>query len=291
MQMTPSQWIVLTGTFALGCAVGSFLNVVIWRVPLGLRVNEPRRSFCPQCRSWIRWHDNIPVLSFLLLRGHCRDCDAPISWRYPLVELITGLLFALVYYRQGVQAGTGAGVLVIMMLVTALLIVASGIDIDWLIIPDEISLGGILGGLLAGLLLPQLHVGPEPYHTFSGATAHPHLMGLAGSGVGALVGGGTVLACAVVGFLIFQREAMGIGDAKLMAMMGAFLGWKVAVISFFLAPFIGLLYGIPLLLMDDEHVMPYGPFLSIAGLLAIIFRTSMTLRLEPLDALGEILFG
>jgi leader peptidase (prepilin peptidase)/N-methyltransferase len=289
--MAPTQWMILVGTFALGCAVGSFLNVVIWRVPLGMGINEPSRSFCPRCRSWIRWHDNIPVLSFLLLRGRCRDCGERISPRYPLVELITGLLFALVYYRQGVQVGTGPGVLIVMMLVTALLIVSSGIDIDWLIIPDEVSLGGLVGGLLAGLLLPQLHVGPEPYHTFSAATAHPHLMGLAGAGVGAVVGGGTVLACALVGFLIFRREAMGIGDAKLMAMLGAFFGWKAAVMSFFIAPFIGLLYGIPLLLMDDEHVMPYGPFLSIAGLLAIIFRTAMTVRLEPLEGLAEILFG
>jgi leader peptidase (prepilin peptidase)/N-methyltransferase len=235
--------------------------------------------------------DNIPIISFLLLRGRCRDCGEPISWRYPAVELITGLLFALVYFRQGVQLGTGPGVLIVMMLVTALLIVASGIDIDWLIIPDEISLGGILGGLLAGLLLPQLHVGPAPYHTFSGPTAHPHLVGLAGSGIGALVGGGTVLGCALIGFIIFRREAMGIGDAKLMAMFGAFFGWKAAVISFFIAPFVGLLYGIPLLLMDDEHVMPYGPFLSIAGLLTIIFRTSLTHRLEPLGAFWEILVG
>jgi leader peptidase (prepilin peptidase)/N-methyltransferase len=289
--MAPSQWILLIGSFALGCAVGSFLNVVIWRVPLGMRINQPSRSFCPRCRSWIRWRDNIPVLSFVLLRGRCRDCGEPISWRYPAVELITGLLFALVYYRQGVQHGTGPGVLIVMMLVTAMLIVASGIDIDWLIIPDELSLGGLVGGLLAGLLLPQLHVGPAPYHTFSGPTAHPHLLGLAGSGVGAVVGGGTVLVCAVVGFLIFRREAMGIGDAKLMAMFGAFFGWKAAVMAFFLAPFIGLLYGIPLLLMDDEHVMPYGPFLSIAGLLAVIFRTSFTRRLAPLEGLWEILFG
>ena len=289
--MAPTQWILLIGTFALGCAVGSFLNVVIWRVPLGLRINEPSRSFCPRCESWIRWYDNIPIISFLLLRGRCRDCGEPISWRYPAVELITGLLFALVYYRQGVQVGTGPGVVIVMMLVTAMLIVASGIDIDWLIIPDELSLGGLLGGLLAGLLLPQLHLGNEVYHTFSAATEHPHLMGLAGAGVGALAGGGTVLVCALVGFLIFRREAMGIGDAKLMAMFGAFFGWKAAVISFFIAPFIGLLYGIPLLLMDDEHVMPYGPFLSIAGLLTIIFRTSLTSRLEPFEDLLGLLLG
>jgi leader peptidase (prepilin peptidase)/N-methyltransferase len=289
--MAPTQWIILIGTFALGCAVGSFLNVVIWRVPLGLGINEPSRSFCPRCESWIRWYDNLPIISFLLLRGRCRDCGEPISWRYPAVELITGLLFALVYYRQGVQVGTGPGVVIVMMLVTAMLIVASGIDIDWLIIPDELSLGGLAGGLLAGLLLPQLHLGREAYHTFSATTAHPHLMGLAGAGVGAVAGGGTVLICALVGFLIFRREAMGIGDAKLMAMFGAFFGWKAAVISFFIAPFIGLLYGIPLLLMDDEHVMPYGPFLSIAGLLTIIFRTSLTSRLEPFEDLLGLLLG
>lgn len=286
--MPSIQFVVLLGTFALGCAVGSFLNVVIWRMPLGLGVNEPNRSFCPHCKAWIRWYDNLPIVSFVRLRGRCRACQEAISWRYPMVELITGLLFALVYYHQRVQMQADVGTVVVMILVTALLIVASGIDIDWFIIPDELTMFGLLGGLLAGWLMPQLHVGGAVYHTFDSA-ASPHLRGLWASFIGAMAGGGVVLVCAVVGFVIFRKEAMGIGDAKLMAMLGAFLGWKVAVVSFFVAPFIGLLYGVPLLLMDDEHVMPYGPFLSIAALIVMLFRTTFTAYIVPFEQLAGAL--
>ncbi len=268
--------------FVLGAVVGSFLNVLIYRLPNGLSINEPRRSFCPLCKHPIAWRDNIPVLSYLLLGGRCRNCHAPISMRYPLVETVTGLLYALIYFRQGAQAGTEMGQVVIMLLLVSLLVVASAVDMDWLIIPDEISFFGIAGGLLAGFLLPGLHLGTASYDTFQSLTGHPHLDGLIASGMGMLSGGLLVLFMALVGAVIFRKEAMGIGDVKLMAMVGAFFGWKVAVIAFFLSPFIGLLYGIPLALLTDEHVMPYGPFLSIGAILAIVFREGLCGYLDPL---------
>jgi leader peptidase (prepilin peptidase)/N-methyltransferase len=261
--------------FVLGCVVGSFLNVLIYRLPLGLGINAPRRSFCPHCKEPIAWRDNIPILSFLLLGRRCRRCGAPISWRYPLVEAVTGLLFALIYFRQGVQLDTDVGQIIVMLLLVSLLVVSSAVDMDWLIIPDEITFFGLLGGLLAGFLLPGLHVGKAVYDTFQTLTGMPHLDGLIGSAIGALGGGLMVLLFAVVGGVIFRKEAMGFGDVKLMAMIGAFFGWKVAVIAFFLSPFIGLLYGIPLLIFADEHVMPYGPFLSVGAMLAIVFRESL----------------
>jgi len=287
--LTGVQLGTLVWLFALGCVVGSFLNVCIWRLPLGMGISEPRRSVCPHCRAPIRWHDNVPLLSFFLLRGRCRACGARISWRYPAVEGLTGLLFALIYFRQGVQAGAGPGQLVLMMLLASLLIVASAVDAEWLIIPDEISIFGLAAGLLAGLLLPQLHVGTASYNTFRSLTGRAHLDGLIGSAVGAAAGGGLVLVFAALGAALFRKEALGFGDVKLMAMVGAFFGWKVAVMAFFFAPFFGLLYGLPLLVLSDEHVMPFGPFLSAGAVLALVFRTSVCAFLQPLEDLAHVL--
>jgi leader peptidase (prepilin peptidase)/N-methyltransferase len=276
------QWVVTAWFFALGAVVGSFLNVLIYRLPRGLTINQPRRSFCPRCKSPIGWRDNIPILSYLLLHGCCRHCGGPISARYPMVETVTGLLFALVYYRQGAQLGTDLGQVIVMLLLVSLLVVASAVDMEWLIIPDEISFFGLAGGLLAGFLLPGLHVGTASYQTFASLTGVAHLDGLIASVIGAAGGGLLVLFMAVVGTVVFRKEAMGFGDVKLMALVGAFFGWKVAVIAFFLSPFIGLLYGIPVLLTTNENVMPYGPFLSIGAIMAIVFRDGLCSFLDPL---------
>jgi leader peptidase (prepilin peptidase)/N-methyltransferase len=163
-----------------------------------------------------------------------------------------------------------------MLLVTALLIFASAVDTEFTIIPEEVTIYGILGGLLAGFLMPQLHVGMADYQTFhltSGPLAgYAHLYGLFAAFIGAAGGGLMVFLFALLGRLIFQREALGFGDVTLMAMLGSFFGWKVVLIAFFLAPFFGLLYGLPLLLLKDEHLMPYGPFLSLGAVLTLVFR-------------------
>jgi len=288
--LTVPQVAMAVWLFVLGCAIGSFLNVVIWRMPRGMTVREPRRSFCPNCENPIRWHDNVPLLGFLVLGGKCRDCGQPIAWRYPVVEALTGVLFALVYLTQGVGAGVDPGQLVIMLLLTTLLIVASAIDMDWLIIPDEVSYYGLLGGLLAGFLLPQLHVGRASYQTYEGLTGLTHLDGLIAAVIGALGGGLIVLGVALFGALLFRKEAMGIGDVKLMAMVGAFFGWKVVLVAFFISPFVGLLYGIPLLIRKGEHVMPYGPFLSIGAVAALLFRDYLCSYIEPLEELARMIF-
>jgi leader peptidase (prepilin peptidase)/N-methyltransferase len=176
-----------------------------------------------------------------------------------------------------------------MMMVASLLIVASAVDAEWLIIPDEVSFFGLLGGLLAGFLVPGLHVGSASYHTYESLTGMAHLDGLIGSAIGAAGGGLLVLVFAVAGTAIFRREAMGFGDVKLMAMLGAFFGWKVVVVTFFLSPFIGLLYGVPVLLFKGEHVMPYGPFLSVGALLAMVFRGVLCSYLEPLEYFVRLL--
>lgn len=269
--------------FVCGCAVGSFLNVCIWRLPRGLAINDPARSVCPSCRDPIRWYDNIPLISYVLLGGRCRKCGAPISWRYPLVEGTTGVVFTLLYAWQGVIVGVPVPQLIIMLLVAALLIVASAVDAEFFVIPDEISVFGLAAALLAGLLLPGLHVGESPHHTLSGLTGLSNLDGLIGSALGAIIGGGMVLFFAVFGEVLFKREALGFGDVKLMAMVGAFFGWKVSVVAFFLAPFMGLIYGLPRLLTKGEHVMPYGPFLSAGALIALIFRDTTCAYLTRLE--------
>jgi len=284
----PIDVAITVWVFALGCAVGSHLNVWIWRLPRGISVDDPRRSVCPRCGCPIRWRDNVPLLSFILLKGRCRVCGAPISPRYFVVEALTGTLFALIYYRQGVQVGVEPAELLIMMLAVSLLIVASAVDLDYFIIPDEVSVFGIMGGLLAGFLVPGLHVGTASYHTYSALTGHRHVDGLIASAIGAFGGGGLMVVAALVGFAIFRREAMGLGDAKLMAMIGAFFGWKVVIATFFLAPFLGMLYGLPLILTSGEHVMPYGPFLSMGAVFTIVFRNRMCDLLGLLRPIVEL---
>ena len=278
-------------TFALGCCVGSFLNVCIWRIPRGMRINSPSRSVCPSCEHPLAWYDNIPLISYLMLRGRCRYCEEHISAQYPLVEAITGIVFVGIYLRQGLMLGTAPEQLIIMGLLTALLIMASGVDITHLIVPDEISVFGIMAALLAGLLLPELHVGGEVYHTMTELTGIRMVDGLIGSAIGAVAGGGLVYAFAVLGALLFRREALGLGDVKLMAMVGAFMGWKVAFFAFFLAPFFGLLYGIPLLLFRGQHLMPFGPFLSSAAVLVLMFRELACSYLRPFEVMFKAILG
>jgi leader peptidase (prepilin peptidase)/N-methyltransferase len=285
------QGIGILWFFLLGCVVGSFLNVCIYRVPRGGTIGRPRRSFCPRCGRSLRWYDNVPLASFIALRGRCRECGEPISWRYPVVELLTGLLFCLIYFRQGVQAGTDVGQLIVMLLVTGLLIFASAVDVEFTIIPEEVTVFGMLGGLLAGLLLPQLHVGSADYQTFEGLTGLVHVDGLNAAAIGAAGGGLMVLFFALFGRVIFQKEALGFGDVTLMAMVGSFLGWKVVVVTFFLAPFFGLLYGLPLLILKDEHVMPYGPFLSLGAVLTVVFRETLCQYPTLLEHLPRTLLG
>lgn len=277
--------------FVFGLMVGSFLNVCIWRLPRGQSVSEPRYSECPHCHTQLNAWDNIPVLSFVFLRARCRYCGEAISWRYPMVEALTGGLFLAVYLCQGVVADADPGQVVIMLLTTALLIVASGIDFKFRIIPDEISIYGMMGGLLAGTLLPGLHTGAAPHHTFSALTGVGPVDGFLAALIGAIGGGGIVLFFAVVGALIFHQDALGIGDVKLMAMVGALVGWKVAMIAFFIAPFFGLIYGLPLLVFKDEHHMPYGPFLSAGTVLVLLVRSRACAVLEHYGRALQKIFG
>ena len=335
--------------FVLGAIIGSFLNVCIYRLPLGLSVNEPRRSFCPQCKAQIAWYENLPIVSWLALRGRCAHCHGRIAVRYPLVELLTAVLFVLILHRfQAVWPVVGP-----YWIFTALVIVATFIDFDYFIIPDEITWGCVGVGLVASFAVPQL----------MGETSH--WLGLGWSAVGAVAGyftlwgvveggklavgkkrvvlpqaqdfvwqrqgeedaamrigaenelwseyfqresdelvlhcdkltlaghehvdavlrcfynrvefDGTVHPLETLGEFsgslreyVFPREAMGFGDVKFIAGIGAFLGWKAVFFSIAAASMVGSVVGVLLLVSGPKTrslKIPFGPYLSLGALL------------------------
>ena len=182
-------------SFVFGTVVGSFLNVCIYRLPLELSVNEPKRSFCPQCKAPIAWYHNLPLLSWLLLRGRCASCRKPIPVRYPLVELLTGVLFLLVWLLLSRDPATPLPLLALpYWIFVGLLVVATFIDFDWLMIPDEITWGMVGAGLVCSFLLPGL-MGSES-----------HVMGLIWSLVGAAVGYGTLWGVVELGKVAFGKK-------------------------------------------------------------------------------------
>jgi leader peptidase (prepilin peptidase)/N-methyltransferase len=225
----------LRALFALvGACIGSFLNVVVWRLPRGESLVKPR-SRCPSCGTQIRAIDNVPVLSWLWLRAKCRKCKAHISARYPFVEALTGALFLLVAVRDDVPRNLD--IAAVHALVIAALVAVSFIDWDHRLIPDAITKPGIVAGLLLSLLVPALH--PTP--VFAGLK--PGLAALLDSAVGAAAGAGILLAIRWVGSAILKREAMGLGDVKLLAMIGAFTSWVGVLYSLLVASVAGAVLG------------------------------------------------
>ena len=250
----PGLWVVW---FVLGACLGSFLNVCIWRLPREESVVRPR-SRCPACRHPIAWYDNIPLVSFVVLRAKCRHCHQAIRWRYPIIELLTGLTAVVVLDRFGVGP-TG----VIYLAFLCALIVASTVDLEFQIIPDEVSLGGLVLGLLLSLAVPSLHGTDSRWLSLSRA------------GIGAVVGGGLLYLTGVMGELLFRKESMGGGDVKLLAMAGSLLGWRPVTLTFFLAPILALIPGLVVLCWKRSHVIPYGPFLSLGLVISLLFGDAL----------------
>jgi len=239
MAMTDLAGIVV---FVLGAVVGSFLNVCIWRIPQGLSIVFPASS-CPRCGHSIRFYDNIPLVSYLLLRGRCRSCGERISLRYPIVEGLTALMALLLFWKFGLTLKFAAAFL----FVSALILVAF-IDIDHQIIPDVISLPGIPICFLLSVFLMEL----------------PFMEAL----LGLVLGGGSLYLIAVLYELATKREGMGGGDIKLLAMMGAFLGWKSLLFILLVSSLAGAVVGISVMWAkggDMKYAVPFGPFLSIAA--------------------------
>ncbi len=239
--------------FIFGAMIGSFLNVCIYRMPRDESIVTPR-SRCTSCKKPIAWYDNIPFFSYIFLKGKCRSCNRKISFRYFAVELLSAVAFLILFSYFGITVKFW-----IYSLVTFSLIVVTFIDLEFQIIPDRISIGGLILGIVLSILLPQLH------HVYTWKE------GLFNSLLGVLAGGGLIYLTGVLGQLAFKKESMGGGDVKLMAMLGAFLGWKMAILIFFLAPFFGAPVGLYLKFAKKYDIIPYGPYISIASLVAMIW--------------------
>jgi len=258
-----SETIIIGGfLFLLGAIIGSFLNVCIVRMPHEKSVVKPR-SHCVECKKKIPWFDNIPLVSYLVLGGRCRYCQANFSFRYFFIELFTAVMFVLMYLYFGLDI-----LLVPYLVMVCGFIVATMVDFGHRIIPDEISIGGMCAGLVFSLLIPALHH-IDPY---SGSMILAHLKSLGMSLVGVLVGGGSIYAMGMLGDFLFKKESMGGGDVKLLAMIGAFLGWKAAVLTFFIAPFFGAVFGIIEKIRTNDTAIAYGPFLVLGAMICLFWE-------------------
>lgn len=236
-----------------GSVIGSFLNVVIHRLPRGTSVVWPR-SACTFCGAPIRAFDNFPVLSWLVLRGKCRRCSAPISIRYPLVELVTAGLFVACLLRFGPtwQGAVAAGF-------TSFILVLAMIDFDHFLLPDKLTIPGIAAGLAL-----------QPVHRFA-----PLLDCI----LGVVIGAGVLILLINAWYWIREEEGMGLGDVNMLAMVGAFLGWQGALITLTIGTVSGAVVGISLVLLADRGAgtrLPFGVFLAIGALIALFFGTTLT---------------
>ena len=240
--MTGIPAIVMAATF--GALVGSFLNVCIYRLPLGTSIVWPG-SACPHCGRALAWFENIPIVSYLALRGRCRSCGATISPRYPAIEALTAAMFALGWWYYG------PGVLLASRLVLGCaLIVLFEIDREHQLLPHAITLPGILVGFLFSFFT-------EP--------------GWQSSLLGILIGGGTLLAVGYTYYWLRHEEGLGMGDFKMLAMIGAFLGWPLTLVTLMMASFVGSIVGVFLIAANRggmKSALPFGTFLAVGALAA-----------------------
>lgn len=250
--------------FMLGSAIGSFLNVVIYRLPAGLSVTHPP-SRCPQCMTPLRKRDNVPIFGWLKLRGRCAHCDAPVSPRYPIVEAATGFLFLITYLAFGFSLHTIAYWLFLSLLLSLALI-----DFDTMTLPDPLMKIGVIAGLI--------------FHSaigFTGQGMTGAIVGLVSSVIGMVLGILLIDAITVIGGFVFRQPAMGDGDAFLAAMMGAWLGWRYLLLAIFLAALVGTLVGFGgrfLGKLQQRQKMPFGPCLALGAALSVFIGQGLLSR-------------
>jgi len=234
--------------FLFGAVVGSFLNVCIYRIPRAESIVFPA-SHCPECDNKIRAFDNIPVISYLVLRGKCRSCGTRISWQYPAVEMLSALLTLGLFFKFHLSL-----TFFVLYVFCMALVVITFIDLEHQIIPDSISLPGIVVGFASSFFLPWL--------------------GWQNSLIGIVAGGGSLLLVAYGYQLLTKKEGMGGGDIKLLAMMGAFLGWRSIPFIIFSSSLFGSVVGVSLMLArkkDSQLPIPFGPFLAFGAVLFIFY--------------------
>jgi leader peptidase (prepilin peptidase)/N-methyltransferase len=231
----------------VGVCVGSFLNVCIYRLPRGQSLASPP-SRCPHCERPLRWYHNIPIVSWVALRGRCAHCQAPISIQYPVIELVTALVWLLIVWM------TPVGWLLASRLVLATaLIVLFMIDLEHQLLPNVITLPGIVVGLAFSVVAP-----PRPADAL----------------LGALLGGGVLYAIAAAYYLLRKEEGMGMGDVKMLAMVGAFLGWRAVLLTLVLSSFAGAVIGVVMMGLQKgsmRYALPFGTFLAVGALIAMLF--------------------
>ncbi|WP_372845429.1 A24 family peptidase [Pontiella sp.] len=249
--MTFVDWYFTFVVFVFGACWGSFLNVCIYRIPAELSVVKPR-SRCPKCMTNLAWKDNIPIFGWIFLGGKCRYCKAPISARYPSIELLTAILFTLVWITHPFQ------LLAIPYLVMVFgLILGSMVDYDEMWIPDRCTIGGMIIGPVFSFLIPAMHGQESP------------LWGLIYSLIGLAVGFGSLWSVAVLGKLILKKDAMGFGDVKLLGALGAFLGWESIIFIVFVSSLLGTIVGCSLIAVGKKELqskIPFGPYISLAAI-------------------------
>jgi leader peptidase (prepilin peptidase)/N-methyltransferase len=256
-----------------GLIVGSFLNVCIARIPLDASIISPP-SHCPRCMTPIRWYDNLPLISFSVLRGRCRTCGQHISRRYPLVELLNGLLYLWTFSAFGF---TGEALLV--MALVSSLVVITFIDLDHQIIPDVITFPGMVVGLAAAPFFMTALAGPLPFGLGNvlpplGQNSRSFLNAF----IGLLLGGAPLYLIGLLWEKLRKVEAMGGGDVKFMAMVGSFLGWKGAFLTIMLGAMAGSIVGVALILLKKhqaDRVIPFGPFLAFGTLLTLFMGSEI----------------
>ena len=243
----PPLWLSTIFAAALGAVIGSFLNVCIYRLPRSKSIVSPA-SACPSCGRALAWLDNIPILSFLVLRGRCRRCGAPIAVQYPLVEVLTAIMFAAAWWYYGPSV-----LLASRLVFGCALIVLFAIDLEHHLLPNAITIPGTIVGFAFSLLT-------EP--------------GWVASLIGILVGGGVLFVIAEAYYRVRHEEGLGMGDVKMLAMVGAFVGWKLTLLTLMLASFSGTIIGLALIVTHRggmKHALPFGTFLALGAAASATF--------------------
>jgi leader peptidase (prepilin peptidase)/N-methyltransferase len=267
---------IIVGAF--GAIIGSFLNVVIHRLPLEQSVAFPS-SKCPSCAKEIAFYDNVPVLSYLLLGGRCRSCKTSISIRYPAVELLTALLFVAVTWRTDLTPALPFDLIFVSALVALVFI-----DAEHMILPNSITYPGMVFALVARLAVPylmgSLHFDDLPglmNGTFEGWPVWAASLG--GALIGALVGGGSLWLMGWAWKKLRHVEAMGLGDVKMMFMVGAYFGWRLTILTIFLGALSGSVIGVAITLYegrkDLQSLLPYGIYLGVGAIIALLFGSQI----------------
>ena len=263
---------IVTGVF--GAIIGSFLNVVIHRLPREESVVFPN-SKCPSCGAAIKSYDNIPILSYVLLGGRCRSCKASISARYPAVELLTALLYLVVTWRDGLSVALPFDLIFVSALAALVFI-----DAEHMLLPNAITYPGMVFALVARVVIPYLGAAPhfEDLEPLLRGLLHGMPMwaaSLIGAVIGGLIGGGSLWLMGWTWEKLRGVEAMGLGDVKMMFMVGAYVGWRLTILTIFLGVLSGSLIGIGLMLRQGKRnmqmLLPFGVFLGIGAIAALLF--------------------